>query len=519
MNRLSLMCTRGGTAAALLACLGMGARANGQCASACGAGDIAEGEVCLADDADRTNDGCNLDPPDFEDVPNAAIADGVVVYCGNASTFNNGVADTRDTDWYLISAAALAAADDDGNGYVQVQSTVESEGPTATFIIILGASCGTTLSGSTGSGGQAGVPCSMLDSAKATIGLAEAPLGVVVFVGNAMASGAPIFVGFPCTGGLNNYTLTLELLEPPTVCGDPAAGDCAVAHATPGCDDAACCKLVCETDPLCCSGSWDESCAAEGIFQGCACAVEKGLEGVPTPAGDDFDSYADGFSLAGVNGWGGWNDDPGAIATVTNDQSHSAPNSVLITAVRDEVQQYTDAQCEGVWQYRAWQYVPSTLAASSYFILLNTYADDLPDADKNWSTQIEFNGATNIVESEFENAAAQLPLIENTWVELRVDIDLDADTQTFTYHGTELVTKSWSDGVSGGGQRRIRAVDLWGNGTAQPVYYDDICLSCPWDINCDGTVAIGDLLDLLGGWGDPYDINDLLDLLGGWGDC
>ncbi len=44
-------------------------------------------------------------------------------------------------------------------------------------------------------------------------------------------------------------------------CGDPAAGDCFVANATPGCDDATCCALVCLIDSFCCEGEWDVVCA------------------------------------------------------------------------------------------------------------------------------------------------------------------------------------------------------------------------------------------------------------------
>ncbi len=47
----------------------------------------------------------------------------------------------------------------------------------------------------------------------------------------------------------------------------------------------------------------------------------------------------------------------------------------------------------------------------------------------------------------------------------------------------------------------------------------DGCSACPWDLDGSGTVGINDLLDLLAGWGDPWNINDLLDLLAAWGPC
>ncbi len=40
----------------------------------------------------------------------------------------------------------------------------------------------------------------------------------------------------------------------------PAAGSCFEVHATPGCDDAACCETVCADDPFCCTTEWDSLC-------------------------------------------------------------------------------------------------------------------------------------------------------------------------------------------------------------------------------------------------------------------
>ncbi len=47
-------------------------------------------------------------------------------------------------------------------------------------------------------------------------------------------------------------------------CGSPLVGSCFCAHANPGCDDATCCRVVCEADPFCCEAEWDAICAAEG---------------------------------------------------------------------------------------------------------------------------------------------------------------------------------------------------------------------------------------------------------------
>jgi uncharacterized repeat protein (TIGR01451 family) len=80
-------------------------------------------------------------------------------------------------------------------------------------------------------------------------------------------------------------------------------------------------------------------------------------------------------------------------------------------------------------------------------------------------------------------AAGTLPLIKGQWVEIRVEIDLTNDTQSFYYGNTLLFTGSWTGGMSGGGVLNIANVDLFANG-ASVVYYDDISLShfvdTPW---------------------------------------
>lgn len=46
---------------------------------------------------------------------------------------------------------------------------------------------------------------------------------------------------------------------------DSRAGSCFSAHASPGCDDMACCQQICPTDPFCCSTEWDANCAAAAL--------------------------------------------------------------------------------------------------------------------------------------------------------------------------------------------------------------------------------------------------------------
>ncbi len=181
---------------------------------------------------------------------------------------------------------------------------------------------------------------------------------------------------------------------------------------------------------------------------------------------DDFESYAPGTSLHGVGGWIGWLNDPAATAYVSNLYAHGGSNSVAITGPSDLVHRYA-GYTSGMWTYTAWMYIPTNFTGQTYFILLNTYA-----ATQNWSVQVYFQNGQ--VVNEFLPGAA-LPWILGQWVELRLEIDLDNDLQTFYYGGNVLYTSSWTDGASGGGALNIGAVDLYANG-ASPVYYDDMSL-------------------------------------------
>jgi hypothetical protein len=69
-----------------------------------------------------------------------------------------------------------------------------------------------------------------------------------------------------------------------------------------------------------------------------------------------------------------------------------------------------------------------------------------------------------------------MPITKGQWVEIRLDIDLDNDVQRIYYGGNLLVEKSWTNGVSGGGNLNIGAIDLYANGSS-PVYYDNLSLA------------------------------------------
>jgi hypothetical protein len=196
---------------------------------------------------------------------------------------------------------------------------------------------------------------------------------------------------------------------------------------------------------------------------------------------DNFDSYPTDTQLQGVGGWKGWANDPAAAGWTRDTYARSAPNALEIVNFTDAVHEYSD-YTSGIWNYTAWQYIPTGSTGESYFILLNQYDD--AGAPLNWSTQVNFNSTLDLVVAEGEAAGATLPLVRDQWMEIRVEINLVDDVQKFFYGGNLLYESTWTDGVSGGGILNIAAVDLWGNG-ASAVYYDDMSLTEALAAICD----------------------------------
>ena len=180
---------------------------------------------------------------------------------------------------------------------------------------------------------------------------------------------------------------------------------------------------------------------------------------------EDFDAYPNGTSMHGVNGWKGWDNNPAFTAFTSDVQALSGPNSVAISPTSDLVHEFSDATT-GQWNVTAWQYIPSSLVGAQYLLLLNTYNDGGP---YNWSTQLRFQDG--IVTNDGD--ATTFPILFDEWVEVRIEIDLTADTQTIYYAGSLLTQTSWTDGISGDGVLNLGAIDLYSAG-ATDIYYDNI---------------------------------------------
>jgi hypothetical protein len=183
---------------------------------------------------------------------------------------------------------------------------------------------------------------------------------------------------------------------------------------------------------------------------------------------ENFDSYAAGSLLGGQGGWFPWENASSADANVTNVQSHSPDNSVEIKGGSDMVHQWENVN-SGNCTCRVWAYVPGDFEGSIYIILLSLYNG----GSSKWDLQIHFNSATYMLEDY--DSTNSTPYAIDEWGEVRVEIDFVNDWQDVYYNDVLWLSKSWTQGTSGGGVLALDAVDLWGE-SGSAVYYDDLSL-------------------------------------------
>ena len=206
---------------------------------------------------------------------------------------------------------------------------------------------------------------------------------------------------------------------------------------------------------------------------------------------DNFDSYSLG-PLHGQGGWEAWDNNPDTTGYVVNDPSYSPSNSAEISwygdISTDIVYQFSGIS-SGAWNLSVMLYVPSDMQGSSAFILLNTYSHGGPYS---WSLQLSVSASEGKI-WDFDNIDDWLPIVTDDWAELRVEINFEEDVQTVYYDGDELLSKSWVDGASGGGEKNLACIDLYADSVVSTaVYYDDFKLegeASGADLLCEGEIV------------------------------
>lgn len=187
---------------------------------------------------------------------------------------------------------------------------------------------------------------------------------------------------------------------------------------------------------------------------------------------EDFDGYDAGTLLDDVGGWFGWDNNPSAAGTVSDDESRSAPHSVVVKGTADAVHPFNVEG--GRWEITAWQYIPSDLDAVTYFVVNSYYQHGGPYY---WAVELHFDPATDVVYDYMRDpdATSGVPIVYDQWVEIRINAYLESGLgEIEQYYNDQLVYSG--DWITGSvGQLAIGAIDLYAPHQAS-VYYDDLSL-------------------------------------------
>lgn len=188
---------------------------------------------------------------------------------------------------------------------------------------------------------------------------------------------------------------------------------------------------------------------------------------------DDLESYASGSGIEGQGGWRGWDGVTTAFSVVSQAFAFDGQQSLSTTPGADTIREYTGI-VSGVWVLEVQQYIPTGLVGRSDINLMNLYQDFGP---YEWSSQITFNGTTNLVECWCgATTSTDIPLVYDQWMEVRWEMDFDLDQVSFYYGGTLVGTYAWSTGPFGDQSftnLELQAIDLYPYPSSSgAVYYD-----------------------------------------------
>lgn len=219
--------------------------------------------------------------------------------------------------------------------------------------------------------------------------------------------------------------------------------------------------------------------APQGMQYNDTAVHRKAYRGLPFGADfvENWDSYVVGTNVHGQGGWKGWLNDPNAGAFVDDAFSVSPSNSINIEGPSDLVHEFS-GYTSGFFTISAKMYIPGDFSGTTYFIFQNVYSDADPDSIS-WSTQVLFQSSDGTVANAPDAAnPGSMSYVTDEWADIQIDVDLDADTQTFYYNGVVLYTGSWTAQFPSQvvpGILNIGSIDLFASG-ATPVYYDDVSI-------------------------------------------
>ena len=204
---------------------------------------------------------------------------------------------------------------------------------------------------------------------------------------------------------------------------------------------------------------------------------------------DSFEEYTVGGKIAqsavaaGHDWWTTWTNNPGGSndGTVSNDYASEGNNSGYFTNATDQVLLLGDYET-GVYDLSFDIYTPA--GKDGYFNILHKF----PASDNgDWAMQAYFNAESDETNNEMWHSTghgsvhaggalvADLPCVEDEWMNVRVHIDCDIDEATLFFNDQEIYTWQWSLGSFGDeGTRVIAGANFFGPLATSQFYVDNI---------------------------------------------
>ena len=205
--------------------------------------------------------------------------------------------------------------------------------------------------------------------------------------------------------------------------------------------------------------------------------------------GESFEEYTVGNKIAaeavaaGHDWWTTWTNQPGGSndGTVSNDYASEGNNSGYFTNATDQVLLLGDYET-GVYDLSFDIYTPA--GKDGYFNILHKF----PASDNgDWAMQAYFNAESDETNNEMWHSTghgsvhaggalvADLPCVEDEWMNVRVHIDCDIDEATLFFNDQEMYTWQWSLGSFGDeGTRVIAGANFFGPLATSQFYVDNI---------------------------------------------
>ena len=183
---------------------------------------------------------------------------------------------------------------------------------------------------------------------------------------------------------------------------------------------------------------------------------------------ESFDTLAAGSAIEGQAGFKNWDvcaTGNQAFNTVSNLFASNGNNSLRIVPAgsacpgcSDTTHELNGPYTSGQWTMTIDTYIPTGFTGRALIIMLNTYNDCGGPYD--WSAQVRLNGLGNCRVDNLNNNVpinGLQPIIYDTWVELKMEIDLDNNSVIYSYNDVQMVSADWTTT----GVQEIAALDLF----------------------------------------------------------